>query len=124
MLRPDELARIRATNAAWMTHTCTITRPGGAQAAGGWPGPETTEATGVPCRVEPASSRGGQEQDAGSGITSAAPWDIVLGHDAIGIQPRDTIIVDGVGVFDVVSSTSDRGVQTDAVAACTKRDPA
>lgn len=122
MLRPDELARIQAVNASWLNEVATITRPGTGQTTDGFPsGPTVIEAA-APCRVEPASSRGGQEGFTGAGVTSSAAWNIVLGHDCAEVKAQDIIVVDGVGTFEVESSTSLRGVQTDTIARCTKRD--
>lgn len=126
MLRAGELARIQAVNASWLPPTmlATITRPGPDQTDEGYEdGADiTTVASGVACRVEPASTRGGQERTAGAGLVSNADWNVVFGHDVPEIKPQDTIVVAGVGTFEVTSSTSKRGVQTDTVARCTKTD--
>lgn len=122
MLRATELARIQATAAEWLPQLCTITRPGTAQTSDGFPGAVTTIATGIACRVEPASTRGGSERFSGSGLVTTADWNVLLGYDVATVLPQDTIVVTGIGTFDVVSTTSERGVQADTVAGCTKRD--
>jgi hypothetical protein len=123
MLRTGELARIQSTVEAWLPSVAAITRPDGGQTDDGYPdATPTSVASGVACRVEPASARGGQERLAGAGVTSNAPWNIVFGHDVAAIKPQDVIVVTSVGTFEVVSSTSGRGVQADVVANCVKRD--
>lgn len=126
MLRPAELAAIRNVAESWLNQTCTITRPDGGITDDGVPdGTPVTIAAGVPCRAEPAASRGGDERMSGGGPASSAPWRVHLPHSVPRILPQDTItITSGAGVFEVVSSTSDRGVNTDVVASCTRRDAA
>lgn len=121
-LRTSELTRIRAVNAAWLDQSATITRPDGGKTSDGFAdATPTTVGTGLACRVEPAG-KGGEERLAGAGVTSSSEWVVVFKHDAPVIQPRDTIVVTGVGTFQVTASTSGRGVQTDVVARCVRVD--
>lgn len=123
MLRADELARIRAVNASWLNQTATITRHDVAeQTTDGFPSTSSdTIASSVPCRAEPVT-RGAGERIVGEGVTSSAEWNIILEHDTPQILPRDVITVTDVGVFDVATATTERGVQTDVVARCVRRD--
>ncbi|MCW2922260.1 MAG: hypothetical protein JWL76_2134 [Thermoleophilia bacterium] len=124
MIRADELARIQQAVGAWLgPQTATVTRPDpGTQTTDGFPGSPLTIATGVACRVEPASTRGGGEQFTAAGVASTADWNIYLPWDIAEVKPQDKIQVPGIGVFEVTSSTSQRAIQTDVVASCTKVD--
>lgn len=122
-LRATELSRIRAVNAAWLEQAATITRPDGGQSTDGYPDASpTTVATGVACRLEPATMRGREAQVAG-GVAAADAWNVVFGHDVAALKPMDTITVVGVaGTFEVQSVTTGRGVNTDVTARCVKRE--
>jgi hypothetical protein len=121
MLRAGELARIRAANAAWLPSVATITRPDGGMTADGFPDASpTTVASSVACRCEPGGAS--TEQVVAAGVAAMNPWNVIFGHDVAELKPMDTITVAGVGVFEVQSVTSGRGVNTDVVARCVRME--
>lgn len=124
-LRATELSRIQAVNTAWLEQTATITRPDGGQSSDGYPdGTPSTVASGVACRVEPAKTTG-RENTVAAGAAAGAEWDIIFSYSVAEIRPQDSIAVSGItGTFEVQSATSARGVQTDVVARCVKREAA
>ena len=119
VLRSGELSRIRAVSTAWLQQSATITRPDGGQTTDGFPDASpTTVASGVACRCEPDSQGG--ERGAASGVIAGDRWRIIFAHSIAALKPMDTITVTGVGVFEVQSVTSGRGVNTDVVAVCAR----
>lgn len=124
-LRTSELAAIRATVAEWLPQTATVTRPDGGKTTDGWQDASPTAvATGVACRCEP-DGKAGSESGTASGVSASSDrWFIVFAHNVATLKPMDTITVTSVGVFEVQSITSGRGVNTDVVARCIRIEAA
>ena len=124
VLRASELARIRAVSTAWLEQSATITRPDGGVTADGFPDASpATIATGVACRCEP-DGKASTESGSAGGVAAADRWFVVFPHSVATLKPMDTITVTGVGVFEVASVTSGRGVNTDVVARCIRMEAA
>lgn len=122
-LRASELARIQAVSTSWLTQTATITRPDGGVTSDGWAdATPTTVASGVACRCEPDGKSSSESSAAGGVVASSDRWFVVFPHSIATLKPMDTITVTSVGVFEVQSVTTGRGVNTDVVARCIRKE--
>jgi len=104
-LSPDEIAQARADLATTLPDSCTISRKtrvpdGGGGSVERW----TPVATGVPCRLHPASAAagGGAGMDVGGGRLNDETTHIVTLNPKTDVRLEDRIDVDGA-LFEVLT---------------------